>query len=227
MNDVRRFREYDNGSANRNVDFVGGADGLIGLRIGIDNFPPPLMAGDLNRNGIFLRGALDGFLRGYAEAEYDEKRQDSHGGGGADEPGGFAIPFFIFHNGRRLVFPGITFERARGESENHQHIDDETDEEDQPVEPFNLAALCGNGLQHGVRARIEDWSGLLQHSERRGSGRSTDARREFAAHGRVSGFPVMPVGACLGIDDSAGLMLISSVREGATSFGSRPLSERT
>jgi hypothetical protein len=46
-------------------------------------------------------------------------------------------------------------------------------------------------------------------------------------HGRVSGRPVIPVGVCLGIDDSDGFTFISSDREGATSFGNNPLSERT
>ena len=38
---------------------------------------------------------------------------------------------------------------------------------------------------------------------------------------------MIPVGVCLGIEDSEGFTFISSERDGATSFGNKPLSDRT
>src|SRR5256885_14064076 len=54
-------------------------------------------------------------------------------------------------------------------------------------------------------------------------------RNEFQSwvHWCCPGIPVMPLGVCSGVEDSAGFMFIWSVRLGDTPLGSNPANERT
>ena len=46
------IRENNHGSVHRNVYLIGRGDGLIRLRIRVNDFPPPLMADDLDGDGV-------------------------------------------------------------------------------------------------------------------------------------------------------------------------------
>ena len=72
-------------------------------------------------------------------------------------------------------------------------------------------------LQFGVKGKFQ---------QTRTEHMCSTGKRQFR-HLRAPGAPVIPVGVWCGVEASDGFTFISSVRDGATSFGSSPLSERT
>src|SRR4051812_27766568 len=104
------------------------------------------------------------------------------------------------------------------EAKDHQQENRECDPEDHPVEPLNVAALRGPGMQDEMASRFKR-HGLRQQPAGDAAGQQ--------CHLGCSGWPVIPVGGCFGVENSDGFTFISSLREGDTPFGSRPLIERT
>ena len=72
MDHVLRIGQNDDRSSDRNVNLIGGGHGLIRLRIRIGNFPPPLMACDLNGDWIFRCQAFDTLAGDHAQNQNDK-----------------------------------------------------------------------------------------------------------------------------------------------------------
>ena len=106
---------------------------------------------------------------------------------------------------------------SAGEGGDHQNKNREQNPEDEPVQPFNVAGLRGGRMQHVVATGIERLSLCQQMCSKTVCG----------VHLGCSGTPVIPFGVCSGVEDSAGLIFIWSVRFGDTPLGSRPAIDRT
>src|SRR4051812_1960317 len=104
VNHIFRISENEYGSSDRNVNLIGGCHRLVGLRIWIDNFPPPLMACDLDGDWIPGCQSFHAPASDHAYHKDDEQCYDRDADGGADGPTCPAFAFFIMLNdGKRIV----------------------------------------------------------------------------------------------------------------------------
>ena len=176
------------------------------------------MARDLD--GDWILGCQSIYTLAGDHAQHQNDKQCDHGDseGSAHTPTRSAVCFFIFFkDGKRMDSFNMCLRAGSDESADHKNKDREENPEGDPVQPFNVAGLRGGRVQHVMATRIE-WHSLSQRSSNQ-----TPCRVHFGC----SGTPVIPFGVCSGVEDSAGLIFIWSVRFGETPLGSSPAIDRT
>ena len=74
MYHVSRIRENYNPLSHRHMNLIGGGNRLVRLRVGIDHFPPPLMAYHLNRDTVFRSLTLNLLSGDFTHHQNGEQR---------------------------------------------------------------------------------------------------------------------------------------------------------
>src|ERR1051326_901240 len=219
MDHVLRISQNDNRSSHWNVNLVGRSDRLVRLRIRIGDLPPPLVSGDLDGNWIFGCESFDTLAGNHAQHKNDEQRDHGDTESCAYSPARSTVCCFIFLEDRkRVACDNACLGAGPDESSDHEDKNHEKSPEDKRVQPFNMAGLRGARVQHMMETRIK------RHSLSQQAGRS---QTQCRVHLGCSGTPVIPVGVCSGVEDSAAFIFIWSGRFGDTPLGSKPAIDRT
>jgi hypothetical protein len=120
------------------------------------------VAGDLDGDWIFGCQSFDTLASDHAQHKNDEQRDHGDTEGGTHSPTRSAVCFFIFLKDRKRMASDNACLRARTtESGDHEDKNYENNPKNDPIQPFNVAALWGGCLQDVVASWIK-WHSLRQ-----------------------------------------------------------------
>src|SRR3954469_11493969 len=102
VNHVRGVRLNHNRLPHWNVNLVRGYDRLIGLRIGIHHFPPPLVTYHGDGDWVFRSQPLHLLPRNYAECEDRKQCKYRNCHGRSHSPSGSLVRFWSLQHGKGI-----------------------------------------------------------------------------------------------------------------------------